>query len=391
MPGSLRQRGKSWELKVYLGRDAVSGRKRWAYRSFRGGKREAQRALAALVAEADRGGLARTTATVGDLLEEWFEHAAPSFSPKNVVETRGVLDRNLLPFLATIPLTKLGAADLDRFYRRLSDKGGRSGRPLAPSTIRRTHGILHRALVQGVRWGWLLQNPAASATPPRVPTPDIRPPSPAELARLFALAREADADLADFILLAAAIGARRSELVALRWSDVDLDAGRLTVSRGIVSGPDGLVEKDTKTHASRRVSLDGTTIEALRAHRDRASDRATMCGIDLPAGAFVFSAEVDGSVSWHPDSASRSFTRLCRRAGIKGVRLHDLRHYVATRLLSSGVDVRTVAGRLGHRNAATTLNVYSHFLAEADRDAADVLGRLFDDAVERDAAEKADA
>jgi integrase len=148
------------------------------------------------------------------------------------------------------------------------------------------------------------------------------------------------------------------------------------------------VEKDTKTHASRRVSLDGTTIDALRAHRERASERATICGIKLPAGAFVFSPEVDGSVSWHPDSASRSFTRLCRRAGIKGVRLHDLRHYVATRLLSSGVDVRTVAGRLGHRNAATTLNVYSHFLVEADREAADVLGKLFDDAVERDAFEK---
>lgn len=390
MPGSMRLRGDSWELKVYLGRDALSGRKRWAYRTFRGGKREAQRALAAMVAEADRGGLARTTATVGALLEEWFAHAAPSFSPKNVVETRGVLDRNLLPFLGTVPLSKLGSADLDRFYRRLADKGGRSGRPLSASTVRRTHGILHRALVQGVRWGWLVQNPAASATPPRVPTPDIRPPSPAELARLFALAKETDSDLADFILLAAALGARRSELVALRWSDVDLDAGRLTVSRGIVSGPDGLVEKDTKTHASRRVSLDGTTIDALQAHRERASDRATMCGIELPAGAFVFSAEVDGSVSWHPDSASRSFTRLCRRAGIKGVRLHDLRHYVATRLLSSGVDVRTVAGRLGHRNAATTLNVYSHFLVESDREAADVLGRLFDDAVERDAVEKAD-
>ena len=223
------------------------------------------------------------------------------------------------------------------------------------------------------------------------PTPDIRPPSPAELARLFALAKQTDADLADFILLAAAIVARRSELVALRWSDVDFDAGRLTVSRGIVSGPDGLVEKDTKTHASRRVSLDGTTIDALRAHRDRASARAEICGIELPAGAFVFSAEVDGSVSWHPDSASRSFTRLCRRAGIKGVRLQDLRHYVATRLLSSGVDVRTVAGRLGHRNAATTLNVYPHFLVEADREAADVLGKLFDDAVEQDAVEKAEA
>ncbi len=381
MPGSMRQRGGSWELKVYLGRDAVSGRKRWAYQTFKGGKRDAQRALAAMVLGAERGGPAHTGATVGELLEEWFVHAAPSFSPKNVKETRGVLDRNLLPFLGTVPLSKLGAADLDRFYRRLADKGGRAGRPLSPSTIRRTHGILHRALNQGVRWGWLGRNPASAASPPRVPTPDIRPPSPAQLAKLFAAAGEADPDLADFILLAAATGARRSELVALRWSDVELDTGRLTVRRGVVTGPDGLVVKDTKTHAARRVSLDAGCVATLLAHRERAAERATVCGIELSPDGYVFSAEVDGGVPWYPDSASRSFTRLCRRTGVVGVRLHDLRHYVATRLLAAGVDVRTVAGRLGHRNASTTLNVYSHFLAEADRDAADLLGRIFDDAV----------
>lgn len=382
MPGSMRQRGESWELKVYLGRDAVSGRKRWGYRTFRGGKRDAQRALTAMLAEVDRGGFARTAATVGELLEEWFAHAAPSFSPKNVRETRGVLDRNLLPFLGTVPLTKLGAADLDRFYRRLRETGGRTGRPLAPATIRRTHGVLHRALSQGVRWGWLAQNPASMSSPPRVPTPDIHPPSPAELARLFAAANETDIELADFILLAAATGARRSELVALRWTDLDLDVGRLTISRAIVAGPEGLVEKDTKTHASRKVSLDVTCREALVAHRARAVERTAMCGVELSTDAHVFSTEVDGSVPWYPDSASRSFVRLCRKTGVEGVRLHDLRHYVATRMLAAGVDVRTVAGRLGHRNAATTLNVYSHFLVEADRDAADILGRIFDDAVQ---------
>jgi len=386
MPGSMRRRGEAWELKVYLGRDAVSGRKRWAYRTFHGGKREAQRALTAMAAEVDRGGRARTTATVGDLLEEWLAHATASFSPKCVRETRGVLDRNLLPFLGSVPLSKLGAADLDRFYRRLAERGGRAGRPLSASTIRRTHGILHRALGQGVRWGWLGQNPASSASPPRVPTPDIRPPSPGQLARLFARAKETDADLADFILLAAATGARRSELVALRWSDIDLDVSRLSVSRGVVAGPAGLVEKDTKTHAARRVCLDATCRDALRAHRARADERAVFCGFALSPSAFVFSAEVDGSAPWYPDSASRAFSRLCRHSGLEGVRLHDLRHYVATRLLSSGVDVRTVAGRLGHRNAATTLNVYSHFLAESDRDAADLLGRIFDDAVGREEA-----
>ncbi|MGH9222321.1 MAG: tyrosine-type recombinase/integrase [Acidimicrobiales bacterium] len=391
MQGFMRQRGDAWELRVYVGRDAVSGRKRWVYKTVRGGKREAQRALTAMVAEADRGALARTSATVGELLEEWYSHAAPGFSPKGAHETRGILDRNLLPFVGKVQLSKLGAADLDRFYRRLREKGGRVGRPLAPGTIRRTHGVLHRALVQGVRWGWLATNPASSASPPRVPMPQINPPAPHELARVFALATSSDVDLADYILLAAATGARRSELIALRWSDIDWARGTVTISRGIVSGSSGLVEKDTKTHASRRVSLDSTTVEALRVHRARADERARVCEFELPPTAFVFSYEVDGSKPWFPDSVSRSFTRLCRQAGLKGVRLHDLRHYVATRLLSAGVDVRTVAGRLGHRNAATTLNVYSHFLAEADRDAANVLGRIFDEAVEADApAPKAD-
>ena len=103
----------------------------------------------------------------------------------------------------------MGAAGLrrSRFYRRLREKGGRAGRPLAPATIRRAHGILHRALVQGVKWGWLSANPAASASPPRIPTPDINPPAPHALARLFALASVVEVDLADYILLAAATGA----------------------------------------------------------------------------------------------------------------------------------------------------------------------------------------
>lgn len=111
----------------------------------------------------------------------------------------------------------------------------------------------------------------------------------------------------------------------------------------------------------------------------------------LPPAAHVFSNEPDGSVPWRPDSTTRAFRSLCRRAGLEDVRLHDLRHYVATRLLASGVDVRTVAGRLGHRNAATTLNVYSHFLPEADRRAADVLGKLLDDAVTANAGGSSEA
>jgi integrase len=376
MKGFMRQRGQSWELRVFLGHDPVTGKQRYATRSVRGGKREAQRVLAEMITEAERGQIARTRATFGELVEAWFALASPDFSPSTVREVRGMLDRAILPALGERPLSKLQASELDAFYRRLAAGGGRNGQPLKASTVRRIHGLVHRALAQGVKWGWIPTNPAAATSPPRVLAPKITPPDPAGLGRVLRRAAEESPELACYLVLAAATGARRSELVALRWPDIELDGGTVTISRGIVFGPDGLVEKDTKTHAERRVSLDARTLATLADHRQRMAERAAVCGTSLAANAFVFSHSVEGVEPWFPDSVSRDFKRLCRQEGLPDARLHDLRHFVATQLLGAGVDVRTVAGRLGHRNAATTLNVYASFLRAADQKAADVIGNI---------------
>ena len=376
MKGFMRRRGDAWELRVYLGTDPVTGKQRYATRTVRGGKREAQRTLNEMVTDAERGLSVRTNATAGELIEAWFEHAASDFSPKTVKETRGFIDRNLLPAIGDVPLSKLKASDLDRLYRRLQATGAVGEGGLAPATVRRIHGILRRALAQGVKWGWLGVNPAAATTPPRVPQSEIAPPSGPDLARVLRRAWESSPELACYLVLAAATGARRSELVALRWRDVDLTDGTVRIERGVVMGPAGLVEKDTKTHAARRVALDDGTVEIVRAHRARMAARAAMCRVELTDDAFVFSNAGDSSESWFPDSVSRGFKRLCIAEGLPDARLHDLRHFVASQLLSAGVDIRTVAGRLGHRNAATTLNVYAHFLEQADRGAADVIGRV---------------
>ena len=379
MKGFMRQRGASWELRVYLGHDPLTGKKRYATRTVRGGKREAQTVLAEMITEAERGLTVRTTATVGELLSAWIEFAAPDFSPKTVKETRGYIARSLMPALGSRPLAKLKPADLDVFYRRLLTSGGSGGRPLAPGTVRRIHGILRRALNQGVKWGWLGINPATATTPPRVPASNVKPPSPEALGRVLRRAEVESPDLGCYLMLAAATGARRSELIALRWTDLDLDSATVSIERGIVDGPDGLVEKGTKTHSARRVSLDAGTAAAVAEHHERMMNRAAMCRLETAADAFVFSNAADGSAPWFPDSVSRSFKRLCEKEGVPDVRLHDLRHFVATQLLSAGVDVRTVAGRLGHRNAATTLNVYAHFVEQTDRKAADIMGGVLRD------------
>ena len=299
-----------------------------------------------------------------------------SFSPRTVSTTRQYMETAIIPGIGAIPAAKLTAADLDRFYRQLLKHGAGHG-PYAPATIRRVHGIVRRALTQGVRWGWISNNPATAASPPRVSAKELTPPTPEQLVHLFRVADETDPTLATFILLAASTGARRGELIALRWSDCDLDRGVLTIERGIVLADGELIEQGTKTHQNRRVTLDTDTATALGDHRKRAEGAAHSVGSAITSESFIFSHEVDGSAPWRPDSTTRAFRMVCEKAGVSGVRLHDLRHYVATRLLASGIDVRTVAGRLGHRNPATTLNVYAHFVPEADEEAASALAAVF--------------
>ena len=138
----------------------------------------------------------------------------------------------------------------------------------------------------------------------------------------------------------------------------------------------GWVEKDTKTHQARRIALDVSTIAMIERHRVTADERAAVTGVDRAADAFVFSWSASGSEPWLPNRQTQRFKLLCRRLGIEGVRLHDLRHMHATQLLGANIDVRTVAGRLGHANAATTLGVYAQFLHARDRDAAQVIGDI---------------
>jgi integrase len=241
---------------------------------------------------------------VGELLDRWLELASEDFSPKTTREVSGYIERNLRPALGDVRLSKLTTASLDRYYQQLLIGGGQNGRPLAPGTIRRIHGILRRALAQGVRWGWLGVNPAASASPPRVPAPDIAPPTPDELGCLQRSIAADDPELAMFVRLSAMTGARRSEMLALRWPDIDLEAGVVTISRGIVMGPNGLVEKDTKTHQARRVALDGDTTRRLVEHQTVAAERAE---------AWVPAWPTSGSCS-PPTSkvASRGIRTRCR-------------------------------------------------------------------------------
>jgi integrase len=371
--GSLRRRGdRKWELRVSTGRDPVKGRYRYVSRTVRGTRKEAEAALAALVTliNTGAGGHTGTDASVGELVEQWLDLKRDALSVTTWEGYAGKAQFRLIPALGKVSVRKLTVRDIDAFYRALA-----RDEQLAASTIRQIHNVLTGSLDQAVRWGWRSDNPARLATLPSVRQADIRPPAPADV---MAAIERADEELALFVRLSAVLGGRRGEVGALRWTNVDLAAIDLSISKALVESRDrSIYEKDTKTHQARRIALDAATVEALRAWRSEVEARAKPFGVTARSDGFVFSPELDGSKPWRPYHWTSAWRRLRDRIGIDpAVRLHDLRHFTATRLLDAGVPVKTVSGRLGHARPATTLNVYAHFIPATDRVAADLIGGL---------------
>ena len=175
------------------------------------------------------------------------------------------------------------------------------------------------------------------------------------------------------VWLAMVAGARRGELCALRWSHVDLDAGVLTIRRAIAQSGTKTWEKDTKTHQRRRITLDATTVTLLHVYRTALEQELAQLDMKVTDEMYLFTTDPAHATSRRPSSVSQRYSRMCARLGWD-MDIKDLRHYSATELIAAGVDVRTVAGRLGHGGGgATTLRVYSAWRPEADQRAANTI------------------
>jgi site-specific recombinase XerC/DNA-binding transcriptional regulator YhcF (GntR family) len=231
------------------------------------------------------------------------------------------------------------------------------------------HFIIRGALRRAIKLKWITVDPIADAEPPAPPKGNPRPPSAAQAARIVNEAFK-DPDWGTIIWLTMTTGQRRGELCAIRWRHLDLDTGLLHLERAIGQRGTTTWEKDTKDHQDRRITLDPGTVKLLQQVGQRRVAQASLSGIAFSEDAYVFSRVPDGSRHLLPDSVGQRYRKLALRLGIK-TSIHKLRHYSATELIAAGVDIRTVAGRLGHGGGGTTtLRAYSAWLAEADQRAA---------------------
>ena len=370
--GSIRHRGgDSWQVRVSLGPDPETGRYGITSRWVHGTKRDAQRAVAELITDVERGGHRenRTRSSVSELLDQWMDHIeTQGRAPTTLVRYRSAISTNIKPRLGKVAINKVGPADLDRFYGQLTRAG------LGPLSVRKSHAILSAAFNQAVRWGWIDANPVLRASPPGIRGREIRPPEIDEIRLLLAACAEDHEELGSLIYIAATTGARRGELCGLRWTDVDLDLATLTIARSISDADKEVTVKETKTRQARRIALDSSSVSVLREQRNRVDAQAEAAGVALAPAAYVWSQDLDAATPYRPDRVTGNFRTLRDQLGLRHVTFHSLRHFTATTLAASGVGIRTIAGRLGHANPAITLRTYAHFLDAADREAAAALG-----------------
>jgi integrase len=371
-------RGITWRVRIELPRDEQGRRRSKSYSCPT--RKEAERELPRLLRELDTGQWADPASlTVGEYLKRWLSDAAKPAVGRRTFERYGAIVRlHVVPTLGDVPLAKLRPLHLQRLYTHLADEG------MSAAGVGKVHARLHTALRQAVRWQMLRYNPADGVELPRVRR---RPPqalSEADTARLLRAAQAPDGHKVTRmwapLVLAVLTGMRRGELLGLRWCDVDLENGALSVVQALEQDGHDVYVKVPKTERSRRrISLPPFAMATLRSHRATQDEERLRAGVKWRDGDYVFAAV--GGGPWCPANFSRAYRLVLKRTAGKDddgnpippleCRFHDLRHTHASQLLRQGTHAKVVSERLGHANIGITLDLYSHVLPGLQEEAAE--------------------
>ena len=362
MRGHIEKRGKnSYSIAISLGKDANTGKYKYQWTTVKGTKKETEKRLSELLHQLDNGTFIKPgKTTLAEYLERWLkDYAWPNLAPRTAEGYQYIVRSHLIPSLGQVPLTQLKPEHLQRLYSeklstgRFDGKGGLSKR-----SVQYIHVTLHKALKNAVKLGMIGRNPADAVEPPRPQHHEMQTMNESDIHIFLELAKSTP--YYALFYLALFTGMRRSELLALRWCDVDLLLCQLSVTRTIHQLHNGdIIFQQTKTDKSRRmVSLSPSTAIVLREHRELHEKMRQSLDLTLTDEDLVF-CQIDGKPLL-PDSITHAWMKLARRTGMKGIRLHDARHTHASLMLKQGIHPKIVQERLGHSSIQITLDTYSH-------------------------------
>jgi len=385
MRGSIRQRSKgSWEVCIDIGRDPATGKRLRHFENVKGNKKDAQRRLNDLLYSLEQGAYVKPSRlTVGEFLEQWLQgYVATNTAPKTRSRYEEIVKLHLIPAFGSLPLLALRPQHIQKYYTKALESGRRDGQGgLSPLTVHKHHRVLYEALKHGVRQGILIRNVAEAVEPPHGQSKRPLTLRPSDVQLILNAARETPYYVLFFTK--AYTGVRRGELLGLRWCDIDLEEATLSVVQTLQQLRDGTyIFREPKSKLGRRrIALSPSLVVQLWEHRLKQERARKLLGKPLMPTDLVFS-HPDGK-PFRPNTVSRALQEIAQSIGLKGARLHDLRHAHATILLQQGVHPKIVQERLGHSSVATTLDIYSHVLPGLQEAAA----RRFEEGLENALAE----
>jgi integrase len=360
--GQIVGRGRRrWLVRVFLGRDRETRRRRYLSRTVHGPVRQAQSYLNKVLRERDLGrGVEGIAVTLDEFLDRWLDNAAkPKLREKSYQSYESLLRRYIRPVLGERILSTITPLDMQSAYQQLIDRG------LSSRTIRYAHSVLRSAMRQAIRWRLLLQDPTDGAQLPRLGRREMRVLT-AEQSRIF-LSSALKTHYGPVFAVALTTGMRPSEYLALKWQDIDWARGTVSVVRTLERAAGLWRFAETKRNRSRRIiKLQDWVLETLKDLQGRTRQRIGSGGVDV--AELVFTTPTGRPI--HSDKLARRFKAILREVGLPVIRLYDLRHTAATLALAAGVPPKVVAEQLGHASAAFTLDVYSHLLPHMQEQAA---------------------
>jgi integrase len=319
---------------------------------------EVQRKLAEAMGDAARGIVVDDkNLTVSEYLDRFLEDVQRgSVRGSTYSRDKYLVTNHVKPALGRVKLKNLSAMHLQRLYREKQDAG------LSASTVQKVHHVLHKALDQALKWDLIPRNSADAVKAPTPAPKEMHPLSVQEARRLLDTA--SGDRLEALYVLGVTTGMRRGELLGLKWTDVDLENGRLSIRRALTRTDEGkyVALTEPKTKGSRRtVKLTQRAVQALRSHLERQLVEIEAAGDLYGDDGLVFATEAGTPIN-PSNLRQRSFTPLLKRSSLPHIRFHDLRHTCATLLLSKGVHPKFVQELLGHATIAITLDTYSHVM-----------------------------